>query len=68
MKYDIFVHGVGVTVHNKRTNQIGVVKLIKETAPEWIEPFVDYGDGELTRALTFELEVIDVHESPKTRE
>lgn len=68
MKYRMLEHGLGVTVYNIKTNKIGIVKLIKETYHEYIEPFVDYGDGVLVKEVEDFLEVIDVHKNPKASE
>ena len=57
-KYDIFKHGT-CKVYNKKTRQWGEVKEIRETHHEYIEPFVDYGDGRLVREITWRLEVPD---------
>ena len=42
--YDIFKDGAGTRVLNIRTGQRGVVTEVRETAYEYIEPFVKY-DG-----------------------
>ena len=58
--YDIFKHGVNVTVRNKHTRLPGVVVEIRETAHEVIEPFVLYvGKTNPTKESTYNLEFID---------
>jgi hypothetical protein len=50
-KYDMWKHGVDVRVYDLRRLMFGTVKDIKETDPEWIEPFVLF-DGETEVKLT----------------
>lgn len=38
--YDMHKHGSGVQVYDVSAGIFGTVKQIKETAPDWIEPFV----------------------------
>lgn len=58
MKYDIREHGIGVRVWNYKTNKHGVVKDIRETFYEWIDPFVLYdGEAEIIRADADDLEI-----------
>lgn len=58
MKYDIFRHGIGTKILNIKTGESGIVSEIRETGHEWIEPFVDYGDGILIKENTSNMEVI----------
>ena len=50
MRYDIFKHGTNVRVYDKFNGKYGVIKEIRETRAECIEPFVLFdGDHDLTR-------------------
>lgn len=53
MKYDIFKHGPGTKVYHVPTGRVGIVKEIHETAYEWIEPFVDFGDDKLEKVSDY---------------
>lgn len=49
--YDVFKHGIGTRVVELSTGRRGTVKDIRETAPEWIEPFIQWDDEqEISRA------------------
>lgn len=60
MKYDMWKHGIDVRVYDSKRNLYGTVKDIRETAYEWIEPFVLF-DGEDQVMITNpdDLEVIN---------
>lgn len=58
MKYDIFKHGIGTLVYDFKNDRYGTVKEIRETTYEYIEPFIDFGDGKLTRMEPFNLLVV----------
>lgn len=56
--YDIFKDGAGTRVLNTRTGKRGVVVEIRETAWEYIEPFVKYdGSDKVESASTLNLVV-----------
>ena len=50
--YNIFTDRVGVRILNTRTGKRGVVVEIKETAFEYIEPFVLYDDSSEVKSET----------------
>jgi hypothetical protein len=59
-KYDIFNDGVGARVLNTETGKRGTVTEIKETAWEYIEPFVKYDDAdEPKKEMTWNLVVLE---------
>jgi hypothetical protein len=42
--YNIFKHGTGTLVQHIETGETGLTE-VRETAPEWIEVFVNWGSG-----------------------
>ena len=57
-QYNIFKNGTGTLVYEISTGRRGIVREIRETSFEWIEPFVDFGDGKLEKANTYNLLVV----------
>lgn len=57
-KYDMFKHGAPCKIWNNHTKKYGRVTKIVETAPEWIEPVVDYGDGKQIKEITWRLKYV----------
>lgn len=60
MIYDIRKHGIGTMVYDFKNDRYGIVKDIRETTYEYIEPFVDFGDGKLERVCESNLLVVIV--------
>jgi hypothetical protein len=57
--FDVFKDKVGSQVLNTRTGKLGVVTAVRETAFEYIEPFVTYdGTKEEVKESTLNLVVV----------
>ena len=61
MKYNLWKHGSNIKVYDTKRKKYGVVTKIKETAPEWIEPFVLF-EGEETIMVTNPNDLLVVEE------